>query len=287
MTEALGAHWLALRESADRAARDPWLVRRLQHWRSGRHDTLRVLELGCGIGAHVRFLALRLGGAQHWWLWERDPVLLAALPATMAAWARHAGLGWWERDGALLAAGAQLDLVLWPERRDLAALQAEDLEGIDLLTGSALLHQVSAPWLEQLADACQDAGCAVYFTLSVDGRIAWRPPLAGDAQVRILCNRHQRSDKGLGPALGPAAAATLERLLTARGYRVWSATADWRLGAADAELQRALLRGYGEAVAELRPGVWLERWWARHETQLARGRSGLRVGHRDLLALPG
>ena len=58
------ADWLALREPADRRARSAALVGRLVAWLSGTSHPaggcagpLRVLDLGCGTGANLQYLA--------------------------------------------------------------------------------------------------------------------------------------------------------------------------------------------------------------------------------------
>src|SRR5262245_8239521 len=61
------AAWLGLREPADRAARaaavTTFVVEAL-----GRRSGLRVLDLGAGTGANLRYLAERLSGNQFWTL---------------------------------------------------------------------------------------------------------------------------------------------------------------------------------------------------------------------------
>ena len=58
------AEWLALREPVDAAARNAEVTAAVQTWRQ-RHGPLTVLDLACGAGTNVRFLAPLLGGEQH------------------------------------------------------------------------------------------------------------------------------------------------------------------------------------------------------------------------------
>ena len=127
-----------------------------------------------------------LGGVQRWTLIEHDPALIDRGRVELA------GCG-----------------VAWVYRRlDLAA----DLERladtpVDLITSSALLDLVAEPWLERLAAWRRRTGAALYMALTYDGRCAWEPRLPFDDAALDLVNRHQRTDKGFGPALGPKAAA--------------------------------------------------------------------------------
>ena len=87
--------------------------------------------------------------------------------------------------------------------RDLEAA----LEGpVDLVTASALLDLVSETWLERLAVETAARSIPLYAALSYDGRIELTPPDPLDAAIVAAVNAHQRTDKGFGPALGPAAA---------------------------------------------------------------------------------
>jgi hypothetical protein len=131
-------------------------------------------------------------------------------------------------------------------------------------------------------------GCALYASLTYDGGIGWRPADPGDDEVRDATNRHQRTDKGFGLALGPDAAPALHQLLVAAEGTLELARSDWRLGPGDDAIQRALLDGYLEtasATAPSRAGAF-RAWHGRRLRHLQAGRSELSVGHLDLLYLP-
>ncbi len=254
------ADWLALRAPADAAARVAALARPFAR----RHgEPIRIVDLATGTGANVRYLAPRLGGAQDWLAVDDDPGLLAA----HAAPARVATL-----------------------RLDLArALDGLPLAGCDLVTGSALLDLVSAPWLRRLAARCAEAGSGVLFALTYDGRIEWSPRDDDDDLVRALVNRHQTGDKGFGPALGPAAAAEGVAAFAAVGYDVRTAPSDWALGPASGALQAALVEGWVAAASEIAPGesAALARWARRRLDRIAASASRLRVGHLDIAGVYG
>lgn len=267
--------WLALREPADHAARAESLALRLRSYLARAPDAgpLRIVDLGCGTGSNLRYLAPRLATPQHWTLVDNDPAVLRLLP-------RRAD-----------CAPVELDLA-----RDLGRLP---LGQAQLVTAAALLDLVSKEWVERLVARITflcDISPALLFTLSYDGTMAWAPAHADDASVADAFNRHQRTDKGFGPALGQSAADATTRLLSEAGYVVTQASSDWVLGAADQPLQRALAMGVaaacGEAALGVEPGSapgaqgatddWL--WFRLREIDA--GRSTLRVGHVDLLALP-
>jgi SAM-dependent methyltransferase len=245
--------WLALREPYDRAARSSTLADRF-----GRAlgPASRVVDLGCGTGANLRYLAPRLA-QQHWLCLDRDRELLARAEAALDRWRGEVG---WQ-----------------------GSVRFEALDGVGV-TASALLDLTSAAWLDRLAKRCRRA--LVLIALSFDGCLSWRPAQAEDDLVGARFLAHQRTDKGFGPALGPDAAAHLAARLEVFGHKVTAARSDWQLGPADRPLLEAMLDGVIAAAGEIREDRQLASWAEQRRRQLARGELGLTVGHVDLLAVP-
>jgi hypothetical protein len=286
------ADWLAVREQADAASRAPELLRPLQtvlRSASSSRGPLQIIDLATGTGANLRYLAPRLGGNQIWTVVDTDPDLLAELPLRVTRWAGTAGLGVTAGPDGLTLEGPTLRCEIRIRRLHLDTQLAKvPFAGAHLVTASALLDLVSRSWLERLLAQCHPHGAAFLFCMSYDGRIAWRPRERADLATRMLVNRHQCADKGLGPALGPGGANTAARLLRSSGYEVLRARSDWRLGPGMAALQSALLQGRHAAALAMAPASArvLSIWRARRQTHIARGRSRAVVGHVDLVAWP-
>ena len=273
--ETFDAEWLRLREPVDHRARAaPLLAPLCDAWRAAGWS--RVLDLGSGTGSNLRYLAPRLPAGQEWVLVDHDRDHLRALA----------------RVGAPPAV-RRLTVV----SGDLAREGLASIARADLVTASALLDLVSADWLGRLVDACAANGLGAHFALNYDGQIGWsdeggQPGYGAedpdDALVREAVNVHQTGDKGLGPALGPAAWQVAVRLFEATGCRTLLLPSPWRLTAADGEIARRLIDGWAAAAAEVRPAdtsrirAWASRRWAT----VAGGAFTLTVGHRDLVALP-
>ena len=260
------ADWLALREPADARARSAALTRRDR--RSSRRR-LRVLDLAAGTGANVRYLEgfLRGDRSPHWLLVDNDPALLAKAAALLRA-----------RE-AVETRAIDLSAAFEPAAANLCA-------GQDLVTASALLDLVSERWLHALAGRCADARAAVLFALTYNGDIRCSPGEPEDAMVRDLVNRHQRIDKGFGPALGPDAAASAAQAFAALGYDVRQERSDWVLAEDVPDLQRQLIEGWADAAAEVAPEETRRviGWRTRRLAHVAAGRSRIVVGHDDLAA---
>jgi hypothetical protein len=260
------AEWLALREPYDLRARN---ARVLDAVAAAFRDqsAVAVVDLACGAGASVRAIGPRLPPRQVWRLADNDLGLLARA----AALAQPPLLG-------VTALAVDLD-------RDLELA----LDGpIDLVTCSALLDLVSAEWLERLVVEAAARRLPVYAALSYDGRATLAPSNAFDAEIVAAVNRHQRRDKGFGPALGPAAAALAAARFEAVGYGVVQGRSDWMFEPQDSAIQDSILAGWATAARELGdvPLDGIAAWFTRRRELLADGRARLQVGHTDVFATP-
>jgi len=281
--------WLRLREPFDHQAREAAsaaldLPRLAAAWRAA-GPLLQVVDLACGSGANLRELAPRLGGRQRWRLVDHDPALLAAVPQALAEWAGSHGYRF-SAGSTLQVAGSGFHAEATCEPLDLARnLGRLDLRSTQLVTASALLDLVSAPWLQALTTHVQGTTAALLFALNVDGRTQWDPADPDDAFVHACFSRHQRRDKGFGPALGPAAAAAAQALWAAAGYQVRQARSDWVIdGTAAVAMQCAMIEGAATAAIEQAPdaGPRIQAWRARRLACAEASR--LQVGHLDLIA---
>jgi len=279
--------WLALREPLDAQARAPALARLLRQ-RLSSDTPLRVVDLATGTGANLRWLAPHLGGAQEWLMVDHDRELLRVLPAALGAWAGEAGYEAEVRDNRVCIAAPSFHARVGVEHLDLVRQLGDlPLGNCRLVTASALLDLVSATWLASLAGRARAAGCDLLFALSYDGRMALAPREPDDDRLRALVNRHQRSDKGFGPALGPSAGAGAADVLRDLGYAVWTRPSDWHIEPRQRAVQDALITAWASAARELEPfaGREIDAWLSRRRGHLNAGRSRITVGHQDLLAL--
>ena len=241
--------WLALREAADGDARDDRLRRGAAQLAG---DNPVVMDLGCGSGSTARALSEVLPENTQWRLVDNDPVLL---------------------DTARRSVGAdssthQLDI------DDVASLPQQ---GATLVTASALLDLVTESWLERFISIVD---VPFYAALTYNGTMRWDPPLPEDALITDAFNRHQRSDKGLGPALGPQAVTTAHRVFRAAGRDVTIADSPWELGPESHALQEALVEGIAAAAREM--GETAATAWGKARVAAAPD-THCTVGHEDIL----
>jgi SAM-dependent methyltransferase len=283
VTERFDADWLTLREPFDHAARSVTLAQRLAD-RLPRRP--RLLDLGAGTGSLFRFLAPIIGRGQDWILMDADDALLEDAFGRTAAWARRQGFAaTWPGDALHVSTPRGL-WRLQAVQSDLGASSPPPQAGeVDGIVCSALLDLVSPAWLARRFDALD---VPLLACLSVDGRDAWAPAHPADALVHAAFRRDQLRDKGFGPALGSAAPSVALKLLAARGFVTASAPSDWRIPRAALRMQRAMIDGMADAARNARPAraATIAEWQEARLRQAMRARLAIRIGHRDILALP-
>jgi hypothetical protein len=260
------ADWLVLREPHDARARNPVVLNAVVSLFKSL-PSIRIVDLACGTGATMRALSPRLSAPQNWRLVDNDLGLLARATAM-------------PRLAAVKVEGVPLDL-----NRDLEAV----LDGpVDLVVTSALLDLVSDVWLERLAVEAVARSIPVYAALNYDGRIELDPADPMDAPVVAAVNKHQRTNKGFGPALGPAAAHAAVARFEKLGYSVVHGISDWVIGPDDRDIQMEIVAGWASAAREIGDLSLADTvaWLTHRRDFVTSGRSSISVGHIDLFARP-
>ena len=258
------ADWLTLREPYDGAARSPVVLDAVTAAFAGR-NSLSLVDLACGTGSTMRALAPHLPPRQEWRLVDNDLGLLL-------------------RAGQVSLPNVKVTTVPVDLARDLEAA----LDGpVEMVTTSALLDLVSPNWLERFVVEIAARRLPVYAALSYDGRASLDPVDPLDATIVAVVNRHQRRNKGFGPALGPTAATEAVARFEQVGYAVVSGPSDWVFGSGEREIQTEVLSGWASAARELDELSLpdLVDWLARRRDLVAAGRATMRVGHVDLFAI--
>ena len=259
------AAWLELREPFDRRARNGAVMKTVVAEIS-QLPQITIVDLACGTGSTFRALSPKIKISQNWQLVDNDLSLLARAPQSAST----------EIEVNTTPVDLNLDLE--------AALDGP----VDFITTSALLDLVSEDWLERLIVEAATRRLPLYASLSYDGRIEMEPADKADKAMIAAVNRHQRTDKGFGPALGPGAARFAIERFDRVGYEVVQGQSDWVFGPDDREIQNEVLGGWSKAIRDLGsvPLPDVVSWLTRRRELVAAGRSTIRVGHVDFFARP-
>lgn len=259
------AEWLALRHPLDLAARNASVERVfLENLPEG---PLSLMDLASGTGSTVKSLAAKLRQPAHWLLTDYDPALLDQADETLKTFAQ-AG-----------TAKRQVDLA--------ADLEKLPFAEVDAVTTSAFLDLVSESFLERLAGRIVASGKPFLASLTYDGRAAFMPQHAFDAELTGALNAHQQTDKGFGPALGPQAASRAIELFEERGYQVTAGPSDWQIDPSAGAFLSEFLGGWKRVGRECRlDDLQLETWWQDRTRQIRAQKLSMTVGHVDFFAYP-
>jgi len=157
------------------------------------------------------------------------------------------------------------------------------MDGVGLVTCSALLDLMSLEWVETLADHLSHRKIPFYAALSYDGVMEWNPVDPDDGVVTTAFNRHQQTDKGLGLALGPRASRATAAVFSAKGYAAQLANSPWEIDPEQALLHDMLLNGIVDAAKET--GVQAAQKWAERRRATLH-ESHVTIGHIDVLMTP-
>ncbi|WP_157983992.1 class I SAM-dependent methyltransferase [Nesterenkonia muleiensis] len=279
------ADWLALRREADHRAREKsaHLLDRLQrHLRASGADSVHIIDVGAGTGSNQAWLATRLGLNQHWTLLDHDAGLIGvaemlSLSTPQVSTDRQVG--------------AIEDLpALLESLKPASSSREHGPEGRPVLvTCAALLDLLTAAEAEILVEAVASAGetwqAAGLFSLTVTGAVQISPQDPEDGLISEAFDAHQRR----GGILGPDAAGAVAALFAGRGMSVTVQETDWELSSDHSDLTHRYLIDRAAVAVEQDPALeqTAEAWVERRLHQLAQHQLLVRVGHTDMLVLPG
>ncbi len=281
--ESFRADWLALREPVDALARDPALA---QAFLSGLGARALVAEFGAGTASLLRYLLPQLRGNIDWLALDADPQLWISARDQLAAFGRRSGI-----TPALLSptslsfTRAELNLNLHWQQQNLALVLPSP--PFNVIVASAWTDLVSADWIMHFVRWAQQTKVnTLYWTLAVDGQLAFTPTDPLDAALTQAFHADMRRDKGFGLALGPDSQTVVRPILELAGYTVHTATSDWRLSAACPALTKQWLIGFVAAAVAARPELAdaANLWLAQRRNQLISDELTIIVGHYDMLA---
>jgi SAM-dependent methyltransferase len=262
--------WLRARRRFDDAALSVRVVERLIQDLDSETRPIRVVDLGCGLGAGIDRVAGWVSGPIDAWLVDHDDALLAAIQAP--------------RDGVRIHR----------VRADVLAID-RPVAPSDLVVAHALADLFP---LDRLAASI--AGMVVprgfaHVALTYDGETRFTPSL-GTIDEEMLAAFHAFMDvpRRSNPAHGGSTAG--RRVGPALAEAGMSVVAEdeswWRVGPGettqvDGSIVAARLIDYvADAALKIDvPGATAKEWRQRRRDQLERGLLGVEVRHRDVLAV--
>jgi hypothetical protein len=285
------AQWLELREPVDHRSRNQDLqtqvIDYLTKMKTVYPGIIRLTDLGSGTGSNLRALAPQLGSMQHWTLIDYDVALLHTARATLLAWANseiNTSI-----PGITVDPSTQIKplAIIKQNKTIIIEFKCVDLykdyqvildEPADIVTAAAFFDLVAESWLTEF---CTYLSKPLYTVLTYDGIEKWSPPNIIDIDILKAFHRHQITDKGFGPALGPAATVHMQSILRDHHFNTLCTASPWTMDHRDRDLIEQLAIGTARAVREIDaiPKHITEQW-----EQSRRQANNCEIGHIDLFA---
>jgi len=288
---SFSAEWLSLREPIDHRSRNQALQAKvlnyLEQVKTVEPGSLHVTDLGSGTGSNLRALAPHLSSLQYWTLVDYDQTLLNVARSTLLAWSDS------ETDVPVIESLDASSMLVKPlsilkqNKTIIVKFKCINLlndypavlnEPTDLITAAAFFDLVAEPWLVKF---CTFLTKPLYTVLTYNGIEKWSPPEIIDAEILNDFHQHQRTDKGFGCALGPAAAKCLQSLLDDQHFTTICAPSPWTLNHQDRTLIQQLTMGTARAVREIHtiPLTNINQW-----EQSRMQASHCEIGHIDIFS---
>lgn len=259
--EGFGQSWLSCRAPYDAMARSKELEQKawsLIH----DNDTPMVMDLGCGSGNNVLFLADRWPSSLQWMGIDHDEQLIAAASERCD-----------QADCAFTGIVADLlDLnQLLPDHRP------------DLVVANAVFDLFTADMMNALLGDLRETGTAMLTTLNYTS-MEWAQPLPHEAEIIGLYESHMVRPRPSGNGLGPTAPKVIMKTVKALGGETDRRESVWDIPADDSAMFRHLLGFIADSVpqmitAESIQAPVLTNWLEQRTLHP----SALRVTHQDIL----
>lgn len=257
--EGFDQRWLACRAPYDAEARSTLLEARAKRYLDG-CATSRVLDVGCGSGNNILFLAEKWRNIDRWLGLDHDNDLVTA-------------------------AKQQTDFHQIPFTGVVADLLDLDTElsrhSPSLIVGNAVFDLFTPNMMEQVLSTLQKHRIPMLTTLSYTG-MKWNPALELDSKMIGFYEQHMVRPRPSGRGMGPAAPQKIKEIVAHLGGQVESDLSLWRIPAEDQSMQAFLFHFMERSIPEvIESEIELEnfREWLTLRKQTA---AALSVTHEDL-----
>jgi len=261
--------YLAAKRSVDDRGLDRRLLERLSTELAGATaagDTLRVVEVGAGIGTMVERLIewdLLPPGRTHYTAVDVDPDSVATVRDRLTEWATGRDVTVAAVDDGLRLADGERTVLVEPVVAEATAYLGDDADGTDatarrkpdLLVGMALLDVLGLDRLDDLLAGLGPGGW-YYFPVTFDGATRFAPAHPADRAVERHYHRHMDRKPGGDSHAGTHALGRLQT--TERVSWVDVAGSDWAVRPVDGDypvdeayVARHVLATVEEAVGEV------------------------------------
>ncbi|MEW5900794.1 MAG: hypothetical protein AB1715_04970 [Acidobacteriota bacterium] len=249
---------------------------------------LRIVDLGAGLGANLRYYSDFFDCDQEWYCVEKDLALCEAFFPHLERWAFEQG---WScrRDSQLIILQKKKKTVtasllpgsFIPFPTALASIP------LDLGLANAVFDLVSGQQFSFLAEALASRAVPLLATLNYVS-MRFVPSRIEDQRIIKLYDQTMTFPGPAGTPMGPRCAAVMKKILKESDYQVADGKSPWTISGDDGSLLHLLLQYVQTSVSAFRGEKIeiddLEDWIRRKKEGVISGAVKLLVRHHDLYA---
>ena len=282
--------WLAHRYACDAEARHPEIEHKFLAFFEQHQTALKVVDVGSGTGANVRYYFDHIPHAQEWTLIEQNGSLRDECRRSLAAFAKEQGYDWQERDDTFRLADAQktATIRLVPGRIEHIE-QLADLSQTDVVTANAVFDLLSYEHFDTLVGTLARHNVCLLATLNYY-ETSFLPFSEEDYRFTRWYHLHMKRPQPTGIAMGPDCSEEMLDVLAEHHMMIEQEGSQWHLKQHATTMHHYLLHFIEHAVAELSLSTDEQHdfdAWLSHKKTLCRQRKlEIIVDHSDIFAYP-
>ena len=230
---------------------------------------LRVLDLGAGNGANLRYFSSRWESLRHWTLLDHNPELMKVCKSWVNA-----------QD--------DLDLELNCREGSLSSFdEVVSSADFDLVMANALFDLTTQDEFELVSATLKEYELPLLFTLNYSG-MKFYPEDSFDQEVEVSYAKHMRQSGGKVEFMGERAGPAMAEMLLQQGATVVKGESYWHISPGDRQMLNYKIGFIENALSDLYPeGPNAEKgkeWLEKRKNQLRQGNLTIKVSHWDLAA---
>ncbi|MEC9205936.1 MAG: hypothetical protein VYE31_01940 [Pseudomonadota bacterium] len=279
--------WITNREHYDRESRSNLLGKVLER---DLVNIRRVIDLGCGTGAFLRWCLTQQLFFDEAKLIDYDRKLLdsvyvhlkSSLKSTKYSIKKVNSREYLIKNSS----NNSQEMSVIPSKKNILS-SLEEINKYDLVSLSSLSDLLSKNTIRKLfSNIGRDK--YLYFSLCFDGTIKWYPTNKFDKYIENKFNAHQLQDKGFGIALGKGSLKYIELTAKKKSFACKKKDSSWRINSltkGDKIFQKKYLDIILKALKKdnITDKNILNLWYINRADKIKSSVSKLVVGHRDII----
>ena len=279
--------WLLKRYQYDAYAKNSYIQKSLLDFFRN-HSSIRVIDLGAGMGSNFYYYRDLFPPLQSWWLLDNDLSLLDKNATKIWEKGHEEGYQLKKEQKAMVITGKNKEFTIHNTHSSILDLKnAINLEEIDLVMDNAVFDLFSSDDFKLVADLCASYEVPFLSTLNYKGMKFNPASRDDDTMIRLYEDHMQRAQDSGKSAMGPECCIRMKEILVDTGMEAINGTSRWNIPAEDKDMLLYYLEFMEEALKTMDiDNESLEEWLQTKRQMVKEKQVALEVYHEDIVAFP-